>query len=204
LDKLTYYIIVKKLKNYKNNSIFKQQIDYINQMACDSCLVITDAIKNGHSACLKIILKNDNKNNTHSFVECALAASCGHLSILKLLRKAKFGWNELTCALAALRGHLDCLRFAHKNGCPWDSSTCSNAAYDQFKCLRYAHKNGCKLNDLAYFNAKRNGGACFEYIKKNYHIDEEDMWFYHQNNENKEGEEEEEEEEEERRKRRRR
>jgi hypothetical protein len=44
--------------------------------------------------------------------------------------------NSSACMVAASMGHLDILRYAHDNGCPWDESANMGQYVD---ILRYAY-----------------------------------------------------------------
>ena len=73
--------------------------------------------------------------------------------------KKKHVWNEDACSIAASRGHLEVLKYLHQNGCPWNKQACSDAAYrGHLEVLKYLHQNGCPWNEQACLRiAKKDG-----------------------------------------------
>jgi len=73
---------------------------------------------------------------------CTLAATGGHLDVLKWLRSQDppCPWGKGTCLEAAEGGHLDVLKWVRSQEppCPWNEYTCCKAAYgghlDVLKC----------------------------------------------------------------------
>jgi len=75
---------------------------------------------------------------------CAIAAACGNLHVLKLLRSLQIPWGSETCEMAAKYGHIELLKWARKEGCAWCARTCHSAAqYGQLEVLKWARENGC-------------------------------------------------------------
>lgn len=106
------------------------------------------AVRGGHVDCIRYAL--DQKCcNRRSIIDtaCSVAASCGQLRSLILLRERNCPWTERTTLCAAAAGSLECLRYAHENGCPWTQRTvlCA-AAYNHLECMRYAIDHGCPFD----------------------------------------------------------
>jgi hypothetical protein len=70
---------------------------------------------------------------------CALAASGGHLDILKHARFLKFPWDSDACTGAARNGHLDVLKFLRSgpDKCPWNFFMCRAAARKYLEVLKF-------------------------------------------------------------------
>jgi hypothetical protein len=74
---------------------------------------------------------------------CELAATGGHLNVLRWLRAHNCAWG-MTCAAAAKGGHLHILKWARANGCPWDNYTCAFARrYGHTHVLNWARNHEC-------------------------------------------------------------
>jgi hypothetical protein len=79
---------------------------------------------------------------------CEVAASGGHLDVLKWARIHGCDWSESTCEAAAAGGHLRTLKWARRNNCPWNKNTCLVAAkYGRLEVLKWARSNGCPWNE---------------------------------------------------------
>jgi hypothetical protein len=89
---------------------------------------------------------------------CSLAASEGHLEMLKWAKKNGYNWDEITCSLASKGGHLEILKWARENNCPWDEVVCVEAANGgHFSILKWARENGCPWNEDVCSEAACNG-----------------------------------------------
>jgi hypothetical protein len=122
-------------------------------------------------ACMKRAPQERDKADYH--LVCALAASGGHLEILKWARANGCHWDKNppwdannywrfwdndTCANAAAGGHLGVLQWAHENGCWWNEMTCANAAYGgHMGVLQWARENGCPWDEKTCCYAAFNG-----------------------------------------------
>jgi len=91
---------------------------------------------------------------------CTIAASSGHLEILKWLRANGFSWDTTTCFNTAMKGQLEILQYLHENGCLWNEWTCSLAAETgHLDVLKYVRSvdNKCPWSALTFKNAAMNG-----------------------------------------------
>jgi hypothetical protein len=89
---------------------------------------------------------------------CSAAAKCGHLELLKWLRRQGCPWDATTCSSAARSGHLAVLRWAHQQGCPWDGWMMFFAAYGgNLAVLQWAHQQGCPLDASMCISAAEGG-----------------------------------------------
>eukprot|EP00611_Tribonema_gayanum_P017103 TRINITY_DN2964_c0_g1_i2.p4 TRINITY_DN2964_c0_g1~~TRINITY_DN2964_c0_g1_i2.p4 ORF type:complete len:150 (+),score=7.88 TRINITY_DN2964_c0_g1_i2:1318-1767(+) len=62
-------------------------------------------------------------------IHCSLAASRGHLEVLKWLRVNGSAWDDSACEAAVFTGKLSVLKWLRANGCPWETrKTCIAAA----------------------------------------------------------------------------
>ena len=95
---------------------------------------------------------------------CNVAASYGHLDVLKWLRSQDppCPWSDLTCSLAAANGHLHVLKWLRSQDppCPWDVWACAEAAkkgrLDMLKFLR-SQDPPCPWSEWTCAEAAMNG-----------------------------------------------
>ena len=77
----------------------------------------------------------------------SVAARGGQLKVLQWLRSENGGkchWAEATSRVAASEGHIELLKWAHQNGCPWNEGTCTGAARNgNLELLKWVRKKGC-------------------------------------------------------------
>ena len=53
-------------------------------------------------------------------------------------------WNQEATELAATDGHLEILKWLHENGCPMSANACSEAIRNEsWECLKYLVDNKC-------------------------------------------------------------
>ena len=91
-------------------------------------------------------------------VVCSLAASRGHLEILKWAHSNGCPWDRWTCMNASENGHLEVLEWAISQKCPWDEWTCYYAAENNhLNILEWAHSNGCPWDEWTCVSAAENG-----------------------------------------------
>lgn len=118
--------------------------------------MLTYAVMGGHIETLHWVLKQARVQKISN--ACSIAAGCGHIEVLKVLRANGFGWNEHTCAHAASKGQLETLKYLRAQGCNWDASTCMEAAKnDHMDVLGWAAANGCPMNEDVCSYAAENG-----------------------------------------------
>lgn len=122
-----------------------------------------NAIKSTNIATIEYCIENNCPYNEREMY--ASAVTCKDpITVLKLLQKNGFRWNEHTCAKSAAVGNLKLLRWLRLNGCPWDENTCHAAVfYEEYEVLVYAHENGCSWTATTY-------AYCFDEPE----VDEED------------------------------
>lgn len=120
--------------------------------------IIEWALENGASLDDKIQCPFAYKDCSGPYNPCEMAASGGHLEMLKWLRQQGCGWGEQTCTMAAARGHLEVLKWTRSNGCPWnDLVTTIAARMGQFVVLKWAVENGCPMDDSIMEHAADSG-----------------------------------------------
>ena len=87
------------------------------------------------------------RNRYFSKSVCSVAARGGQLKVLQWLRSENGGkchWAEATSRVAASEGHIELLKWAHQNGCPWNEGTCTGAARNgNLELLKWVRKKGC-------------------------------------------------------------
>jgi len=99
---------------------------------------------------------------------CALAASGGHLQVLRRARELDCPWDESTCSAAAAFGHLKVLKWAREHGCPWvevdeddDQYTmnwCALAARcGHLEVLEWLREHACPWGELTCVERLRAG-----------------------------------------------
>jgi len=115
---------------------------------------------------------------------CSVAASNGHLGVLKWYHEKDYYWNSDVLSNAALNGHLEVLKWALENRCPWDEwndQVCLNAASEgHIEILKWVLEQGCGWNGYACTLAAQNGHL--EIIKfaheRKYHYNIDDVYKY--------------------------
>lgn len=104
------------------------------------------------------LLKRSSGTSTTDPTMMHIAASRGHLAILKWGKANGCAWNEMTCAMAAHAGHLEALRWLKANGCPWDEMACAMAARGgQLEALRWLRENDCPWDGMTRAAAGGSG-----------------------------------------------
>ncbi len=123
------------------------------------------AASNGHLEVLKFARKYDCMWN----YTCSEATLNGHLHILKWAIANGCDWDCVTCCSAATNGYLDILKWVKENGCPWDEHTCAFAAQNgHLECLKWARENGCDWDEFLYTRAGENKQwECLNWAREN-------------------------------------
>ena len=126
-------------------------LKWVLEQGCDwSEETFKNAIKSNNIATIEYCI-----DNHCPFIERVMYSSAitckDPITVLKLLKKNNFRWNERICANAAALGNLKLLRWLKLNGYPWDENTCHAAVFfNNYDILVYAHENGCPWTATTY------------------------------------------------------
>ena len=119
------------------------------------------AASEGHLDVLRWAVSEGCGLSVHT-MRCAIER--GHLDVVRWGSERGCPWPPDACRLAALGGHLGILRLARDEGLPWSEETCMSAAEaGDVETLRYARLNGCPWDSRTTSSAA--WGNNFEALK---------------------------------------
>ncbi len=105
--------------------------------------VVQHSVSSGAVSVLKFFLSTSGQPYPFDEKTSTLAASGGHLEVLKHLREKGCSWDAETSSAAARGGHLDVVKWALQNGCPRYHDMCQFAARDgHLKTLQWLYRKG--------------------------------------------------------------
>ena len=114
----------------------------------------------GHLAALQLALAfaPDCLQSTRDGLACVLAATHGHLEVLRWLRGHGAKWTKYAITMAAYAGHAEVVHWAHADGCPWDSDTCDYMIRaGDFDLVLWACEHGCPWSKDICTQAAKHG-----------------------------------------------
>eukprot|EP00752_Nemacystus_decipiens_P011750 g10427.t1 len=119
------------------------------------------AASEGHLDVLRWAVAAGCRLSVHT-MRCAIEG--GHLGVVRWGSEQGSPWPADACRLAALGGHLGILRLARAAGLPWSEETCMSAAEaGDLETLRFARRSGCPWDSRTASSAA--WGNSFEVLK---------------------------------------